>query len=100
MMRCILQVALLPVGWLSISGQVAQNGPEYSFSGRKNKDGSYKPSSVGVSFKSEELCSLIANYMSFRERISSESDVLLKSGNTDLPLQIEKTKFMMDDTTL
>lgn len=70
------------------------------FSGRKNKDGSYKPSSVCVSFKSEELCSLIANYMCFRERISSESDVLLKAENSDLPLQIEKTKFMLDDTTL
>ena len=70
------------------------------FSGRKNKDGSYKPSSVVVSFKNKELTSLIASYLNLRERVSSESDVILDSGNSDLQLQIEKTKFMMDETTL
>ena len=69
------------------------------FSGQKKKDGSYRPSSIGVSISNSELRSALSGYMSFKDKIS-DPDTFLTDEDSGLQIQIEKTRFMLDDSSL
>ena len=67
-------------------------------SGRKNKDGSYRPSSIKMSFENEHLLEVIATYLQFKDSYADASDYLMEDAN--YTIQIEKTVFMCDETPL
>lgn len=68
-------------------------------SGQKKKDGSYRPSSIGVSIDNTELRSALSGYMSFKDKLS-DPDAVLVDEESGLKVQIEKTRFMLDDSSL
>lgn len=66
------------------------------FSGKKNKDGTYDPSSIGLTFKSKDIQERIAEYMALRDRARKEPDALLVDPDLESPYLIEKTELMLD----
>ena len=67
-----------------------------TFSGTKNKDGSYDPKSIKLTYKNKEIMERIAIYMSLKDRAKKEPDLLLIDPDLKSPLLIEKTDLMLD----
>ena len=67
-----------------------------TFSGTKNKDGSYDPKSIKLTFKNKDILERIAIYMALKDRAKKEPDLLLIDPDLKSPLLIEKTDLMLD----
>ena len=67
-----------------------------TFSGTKNKDGSYDPKSIQLTFKNKDILERIAIYMALKDRAKKEPDLLLIDPDLKSPLLIEKTDLMLD----